>query len=186
MTTTTTTVSDQDRDRRLRRAAILRFGLAGVAVLGIGAALTSATWTDDAWFAGSAAAVERVELQASLDGATWYDADSSDGGVAVKIPDTELAGLNQGADEQLTLHLKNDSSVPLTLGSGVLTTDGAQATSIFGGDAPATAEITDPGTDVLGSGETTTVTLRVTTPDDWPATYQGKSGTLTVQFTGES
>lgn len=186
MTTTTTTVSDQDRDRRLRRAAIVRFGLAGVAVLGIGAALTSATWTDDAWFAGSAAAVERVELQASLDGATWYDADSSDGGVAVKIPDTELAGLNQGADEQVTLHLKNDSSVPVTLGSGVLTTDGAQATSIFGGDAPATAEITEPGANVLGSGETTTVTLRVTTPEDWPATYQGKSGTLTVQFTGES
>ena len=98
MTTTTTDVvaADQDRDKRRRRAAIVRFGLAGVAVLGVGAAATSAAWTDDAWFAGSASAVEKVELQASVDGGqTWYDADAE--GDAVSIPADAFDNLNQKA-----------------------------------------------------------------------------------------
>ncbi|MBO3083073.1 hypothetical protein [Cellulomonas fengjieae] len=183
MTTSTTdvVVTDQDRDKRRRRAAIARFGLAGVAVLGVGAAATSAAWTDDAWFAGSASAVEKVELQASVDGGnTWYDADTT--GEAVQIPADAFANLNQGADETIALQLKNVSSVPLTLGRGVLTTDGA----LFAGSAPATATIHDPSSFELAAGATDTVMLQVTTPDDWPAEYQGAQGTMTVQFTGES
>ncbi|MCD4523980.1 hypothetical protein [Nocardioides sp. cx-173] len=183
MSTTATDVAatEQERDKRRRRGAIVRFGLAGVAVLGVGAALTSATWTDDAWFAGSASAVEKVELQASVDGGnTWFDADTVDNAVA--IPASAFENLNQGADESIALQLKNASSVPLTLGKGVLTTDGA----LFDGDAPASATIHDPSTFELDAGATDTVILQVTTPDDWPEEYQGAEGTLTLQFTGES
>jgi len=183
MTTTTTDVvaADQDRDKRRRRAAIVRFGLAGVAVLGVGAAATSAAWTDDAWFAGSASAVEKVELQASVDGGqTWYDADAE--GDAVSIPADAFDNLNQGADETIALQLKNASTVPLTLGQGVLTTGGA----LFEGTAPASATIHDPSSFTLDAGATDTVILQVTTPADWPESYQGATGTLTLQFTGES
>ncbi|MBO3102190.1 hypothetical protein [Cellulomonas fengjieae] len=183
MTTSTTdvVVTDQDRDKRRRRAAIARFGLAGMAVLGVGAAATSAVWTDDAWFNGGASAVEKVELQASVDGGnTWYDADTK--GDAVAIPEDTFVGLNQGANKTISLQLKNASTVPLTLGKGVLTTDG----DLFAGSAPATATIHDPSSFELAAGATDTVVLQVTTPDDWPEQYQGAEGTMTLQFTGES
>ena len=180
MTTTDVVAADQERHQRNRRGAIVRFGLATVAVVGVGAALTSAVWTDDAWFAGDAAAVEKVELQASVDGSTWQDADVV--GNAVQIPVDEFSDLNQGADETVTLHLKNASSVPLDLGEGVVTTDG----DLFAGDAPATATVSEPAQVQLAPGATTTVTLRVTTPADWPEQYQGAEGTMTLQFTGES
>lgn len=181
MTTTDAVTVDQDRDKRRRRGAIVRFGLATVAVLGVGAALTSAVWTDDAWFDGGASAVEQVELQASVDGgSTWYDADTEN--QAVSIPADAFDNLNQGADETITLHLKNASSVPLTLGKGVLNTSGA----MFTGNAPATATVTDPSATQLAPGATDEVTLQVTTPGDWPEQYQGAEGTMTLQFTGES
>lgn len=185
MTSTHVAASEQDRDERRRRGALVRFGLAGIAVLGVGAAVTSAAWTDDAWFAGSASAAE-VELQGSIDGATWYDADTNGAGIAVAIPEKEFAGLNQGANETVTLHLKNDGNTPLTLGSGTVTTDSGDPTSIFAGAKPATAQITGAPASELAAGATTTATLRITTPADWPADYQGKTGELTVQFTGQS
>ncbi|MDM8086430.1 hypothetical protein QUV83_16785 [Cellulomonas cellasea] len=185
MTSTNVAASEQDRDKRRRRGALVRFGLAGVAVLGVGAAVTSAAWTDDAWFAGSASAAE-VELQGSIDGSTWYDADTNGSGIAVAIPEQELAGLNQGADETVTLHLKNDGNTPLTLGSGTVTTDSGDPTSVFAGAKPATAQISAAPASELAAGATTTATLRITTPADWPADYQGKTGELTVQFTGQS
>jgi len=49
-------------DRRARRATLTKLALAAVAVLGVGAALTSAAWTDDAWFSAAATAGE-VELE---------------------------------------------------------------------------------------------------------------------------
>ena len=61
MTTTTTTARPDatERDERKRkRAAIIKFSLAGAAVLGIGAAATSAGWTDNAWFSADASAVD--------------------------------------------------------------------------------------------------------------------------------
>ncbi|MBC2932176.1 hypothetical protein [Nocardioides sp. zg-1228] len=181
MTTTDVVAVDQDRDKRRRRGAIVRFALASVAVLGVGAALTSATWTDDAWFDGGASAVESVELQASVDGGTtWYDADTEN--QAVSIPADAFKDLNQGADKTFSLQLKNAGSVPLTLGKGVLTTEGA----LFEGTAPATATIHDPSSSQLDAGATDTVILQVTTPDDWPEDYQGTEGTMTLQFTGES
>ncbi|UZN04064.1 hypothetical protein [Cellulomonas sp. S1-8] len=185
MTELTTTAPVQDDKRRRRGGVFLRFGLAGIAVLGIGAAATSAAWTDQAWFAGSASAVT-VELQGSVDGTTWIDADTSAAGIAVAIPESTFAGLNQGADRTYTLNLKNSGSTPLTLGTATVTTDSGTTTSIFAGTTPATAAVTGPVATTLAAGATTTATLRVTTPAAWPATYQGKTGSLTVMFSGQS
>lgn len=168
-----------DRDREKRRMALVRFGLCAVAVLGVGAALTSATWTDDAWFSGEANSAS-VELQASVNGSDWYEADDS--GSAVQIPAETFAKLNQGANKTVTVHLKNASDVKLTLGEGVLATQGA----LFEGDQPAVATIETPASTELEPGATTTATLKVTTPAGWPDTYQGSEGSLTLKFTGTS
>ncbi|MBD7917293.1 hypothetical protein H9657_03240 [Cellulomonas sp. Sa3CUA2] len=181
----TPTPAPEQTEKRRRGGAFLRFGLAGVAVLGIGAAATSAAWTDEAWFAGSASAVT-VELQGSLDGTTWIDADTSASGVAVQIPAATFAGLNQGANKTFTLHLRNNGTVPLTLGAAAVAVDSTATTSIFAGDAPATATVTAPAATSLAAGAVTTATLTVATPATWPATYQGRTGTLTVTFTGQS
>lgn len=163
-------------DRRKKRAAVARFVLAGVAVLGIGAAATSAAWTDDAWFSASATSAT-VELKASLDGATWSDADAA--GAAVTIPAATFANMVPGQTRTVTLHLQNTSSVPLALGAPVVTPTGA----MFTGVGAATATVATPATP-LAAGDTTTVTLTVTTPAAWDASFQGTSGAVTVQFTG--
>ena len=43
-----------------------------------------------------------------------------------------------------------------------------------------------PALGELAAGATDTVILQVITPADWPESYQGATGTLTLQFTGES
>ncbi|MBO3096288.1 hypothetical protein [Cellulomonas dongxiuzhuiae] len=177
----TPTPAPEQTEKRRRGGAFLRVGLAGVAVLGIGAAATSAAWTDQAWFAGSASAVT-VELQGSLDGETWIDADTSDAGVAVEIPSETFDGMNEGDSTELTLHLRNDGSVPLTLGDGTVAVTG----TMFSGPAAASATVSAPtGLKLEPEGETT-VTLEVTTPDEWPVEYQGSTGDLTVVFTAQS
>lgn len=180
----TTTAPERDARRR-RGGTLVRFGLAGVAVLGIGAAATSAAWTDQAWFAGTAGAAD-VELQASVDGQSWFDADTSGDDVAVTIPADAFDALNQGEERTLTLHLRNDGTVPLTLGDAVVTTDSSTPTSVFAGDAAAQVTVSAPATDRLAADATTTATITVTTPPDWPATYQDRTGVLTVAFTGQS
>ncbi|MBO3096289.1 hypothetical protein [Cellulomonas dongxiuzhuiae] len=180
----TTGASQQGEEPRRRAGVFLRFGLAGIAVLGIGAAATSAAWTDQAWFAGNATSVT-VDLQGSTDGRTWADADTSAAGVVVQVPAAAFDDLNQGADVTVTLHLRNAGTVPLTLGAADVVTDRHRSTSIFAGTTPATATVAGP-VPTLAAGATTTATLRVVTPRDWPATYQGRTGTLAVTFTGQS
>ena len=78
MATTPTDRRDAD-ERKRKRAAIVKFSLAGAAVLGIGAAATSALWTDDAWFAAEASAVDpstAIDLQGAYVGTTATPQDS--------------------------------------------------------------------------------------------------------------
>ncbi|MGW6264285.1 SipW-dependent-type signal peptide-containing protein [Cellulosimicrobium funkei] len=173
-----TAVETERRDRKTS----LRFGLAAVAVLGIGAAVTSASWTDQAWFTGSAGAAQ-VELQASTDGTSWVDADTVGDGVAVAIDEAAFARMNQGETRQVTLHLKNSGSVDLSLGGQA---EVSATGSLFEGSDPASATVSVPDDVLLSPAETTTATLTITTPEDWDPSYQGAAGALTVSFTGVS
>ncbi len=173
-----TAVETERRDRK----TYLRFGLAAVAVLGIGAAVTSASWTDQAWFTGSAGAAQ-VELQASSDGTSWVDADTVGDGVAVAIDEAAFARMNQGERRQVTLHLKNSGSVDLSLGGQA---EVSATGSLFEGSDPASATVSVPADVLLSPAETTTATLTITTPEDWDPSYQGATGALTVSFTGVS
>ena len=57
-----------------RRRKITKFALAGVAVLGVGAALTSAAWTDNVFFGGSASSGTAV-LEGSLDNINFVESE---------------------------------------------------------------------------------------------------------------
>jgi archaellum component FlaG (FlaF/FlaG flagellin family) len=178
-TDTAVTPERVDRNRRRTRAAYLKFGLAGVALLGIGAAATSAAWTDDAWFSADASAAT-VELEASLDGTTWFDADSVAGDPAVDIP---LANLNEAANVTKTLYIRNTGSVPLTITGPTVVKSG----DLFSGAGAGT--LANPsvilgtlGSTTLAPNTGTSVSFQVTTPVDWSETFQGKTGLITIQF----
>ncbi len=169
-------------DRRARRATITKLALAAVAVLGVGAALTSAAWTDDAWFTASATAGE-VELEGravavppetELD---WSEAD--DAGTAVVVPADRLEGLVPEEVRTFDIELRNSSSVPLYV--TLATVDPAGALLEPASGTTVTTDWTDQELAVDG---TVTVTVTVTA-GDYPDALQGSTdGTLTLTFQG--
>ena len=171
---------------RSRRRTVAKFSLAGIAVLGIGAAVTSAAWTDDVWFTADAEAAT-FDLQGALDEAgPWEDVgvdatpnDDTDD-VAIQIPATEFGDIIPGFDNTVTLWLLNAGTSDITLAAPAETLTGV----IFSGAAPADVTIGALGTTTLAPGATTSFTVQLTTPDDWPVTYQGTSGTIDVVVVG--
>jgi len=77
-TTTRTDQADADRAARGRRSRRIRALLAGGLVLGIGAAVTLAAWTDNEFATGSFTA-SRFDLQGSTDGTAYSDHATSPG-----------------------------------------------------------------------------------------------------------
>jgi len=178
MTATTRTASTATERKRRRRTAV-RISFAAVALLGIGAAATSAAWTDDAWFSATASGAS-IELQGSLDGTTWTDADTS--ATAVTIPAATFANLGQGASKTVTIQIKNSSTVPVTVAQTV-TPSGNVFVSGTGYTTPATIT-TDFSAGTLAAGATKSIVVTVTTPPTWPSSYQGQTGSVTLTYTG--
>lgn len=177
----TLTQSTKTNESKRRRRGVARIALAGIALLGIGAAATSAAWTDDAWFSATASSAG-IELEGSLDGTTWIEADTDAAGVAVAIPAATFANLGQGTTKTTTIQIRNSSSVPLAV-TQVVAATGTVFVSGAGFTTPATVS-TDftPGT--LAVNATRSITVTVTTPANWPSTYQSKSGAVTLRYVG--
>ncbi len=141
-------------------------------VTGFGAAATSAAWTDDAQFSGSASAAS-IDLRGSSDGATWSAADTT--GTAVTLD--AVTGLTPDAPVERTLHLWNASSVPLTLAWA-----DDNPTTLYDGcvevaysPLPTSPVPGDPATAGGASLTTATVTFSVAADAD-PATCGGRTG----------
>ena len=177
--------TQEKTDRRRRGVVVLKFGLAGAALLGIAAAATSAAWSDDAWFSASANAANagsKVQLEASVDGTNWFHA--YDGSVAVPVDPAAFKDLVPNSSVPVTLYLKNVGTNSITVGAAQVVASGA----LFG-TGGATAVVTG-GSGVLPATNFTTATLTVAAPD-WsvdPTTgapaFSNTTGSLTVQFTG--
>ncbi|QGQ19691.1 hypothetical protein GC089_11210 [Cellulomonas sp. JZ18] len=201
MTTTPSpdVTSTTERDERKRRkAAIAKYSLAGVALLGIGAALTSAAWTDDAWFTASASAVDGgdIELLGGLSADKLVEADDVSGAVNISVPANQLAGFVPGETRDVTLYLHNDGELPLSVtGTFAKQTAGG----LFDGPKPVEVSLLNsagteplPGTSdsqtvgPLAPDAGTTVVLRLAAPHWTNADtgYFGATGDMTVTFTG--
>lgn len=185
MSTDMDTAGTTDRRKRRRTVVVLKFGLAGAALLGIGLAATSAAWSDNAWFsatANGANAGTKVELDASVNGTSWSDAD--DGTVAVAVDAAAFKDLVPNKSVDVTLYLKNVGTNPINVATAVVTPSG----DLFG-PGGAVATVTG-GAGSLAAGASTTATLTVKA-GDWgvdPVTgapaFSASTGSLTVQFTG--
>ena len=167
-------------ERRKRRRTAVRLGIAGLALLGIGAAATSAAWTDDAWFNASAGSAT-IELQGSLDGQTWSDADNA--AAQITIPASTFADLGQGDSKTVDIQIKNDSTVAVDVAEAVDATGAIFESSQAPLNDPATVS-TNFTAGSLAAGATETITVTVTTPNSWSDDYQGKTGAITLTYTG--
>lgn len=164
--------STSDKDRRKRRP-IAAFLLATLAVGGIGAAVTSAAWTDNVFFSAPAAAAT-FNLQGSLDGTTWTESSSSDSIELVISADT-FADLLPGESRTVDLWVRNQSTVDAALTSQVSFSGSTFTTDPTASVSGLTATLTSDG-----SGSSDRFQLTVTAPADWDASNQGKSATIVV------
>jgi hypothetical protein len=184
-----TTTSPTRKDKNGRRRKVTKFALAGVAVLGVGAALTSAAWTDNVWF-GAAAAAGSVNLQGRVAGAPDWTENATKA-TALTLP-ASLSDLGPGQTRSITLELKNSGTVDLALEAPLITGAGA----LFAGATPliaVPADVTFGGyaesgaaDGKLSSNETATFTVTVKTNPGWPNSAQNKTGTLFVQVQGHT
>lgn len=173
-------MSSDTREKKNRKK-ILPIVLASVAVVGVGAALTSAAWTDEVGFLASAKA-GTFNLQGRIAGETVW----AEGSEAAKITfdAEELANLSPGDERILEFELQNAGTVGATIETVEVTPAGA----LFAGEAPTvTFKVTGitPGS-TIDPTKTTAGALTVTVPDGWPSSHMGESGSITVTFTGES
>ncbi|MFD5215174.1 hypothetical protein [Microbacterium sp. NPDC058345] len=166
--------SSQTRTTRRKRRPVLAFGLAVLAVGGIGAAATSAAWTDNTFFSAPAAAAT-FDIQGSIDGTTWLDSGTKDS-VQLTIPAETLANLLPGQSRTVKLWVRNQSSVSAALTSEVAFATGSTFVVNPGAAVSGLAATLTPS----GSGATDQFDLTVTAPADWAPANQGKTGTIVV------
>lgn len=190
-------------DARRRRFTKIRAILAGGLVLGIGAAVTLATWNDSE-YANGTFATSTFNIEGSTGGSTFTQHPDS-GSVATLGFGTSAAGLSPGVTVYALFSVRTTSDTTvdgtLTVGTptrspadqltdlttGIVTIDGTtcDATAFAGGD-PVTGPIDltsgadgNPGTQV-------NFCLQAGLPDDAPSSDQGQETTITWVFTGES
>ena len=166
-----------------RRRKVTKFSLAGVAVLGVGAALTSAAWSDNVFFGGSAEAAA-FELQGyDPINDVWVDADTN--ALRITLPADAFDTVGPDISDAYNVRVYNAGDVPIYLNVPVVNTT---AGALFRGGAPATVSFgAYSGDGVLAPGEEENVDVIVTGDISWTGTaYQGTTGTLTVRIAGES
>lgn len=184
-----------------RRRLTAGIALASVTVLGFGAALTAANWSDDVWFTADASTTG-IELygavgdaQPALVVASWTDADTEPD--ALTIPAPSFADLVPNETRAVSIWLWNDSAADLevTLPSLNLTGDPLFDPTVTTPSAPASigvftdAAATTPYTaSTVPAGSTVNLYVVVRTPD-WTspaddAMENVSSDGVAIQFTG--
>ncbi|WP_293782308.1 hypothetical protein [uncultured Aeromicrobium sp.] len=159
-----------------RRRTAAAFGLATLAIGGIGAALTSAAWTDNALF-GAGTESATFALQGSLDGQHWVTSNDPDD-IKLTVPTATFAKLLPGESRDVVLHVKNAGSVGAALTSKVTMAGSTYQTAPAAAVSGLATSLPSKGTDEF--------TLTVTAPDDWSPENQGRSGTVIVTVSGEA
>ena len=160
-----------------RRRKVTKFALAGVAVLGVGAALTSAAWSDNVWFGGDADAAD-FELQ-GWDGSNWQNADTP--GAAITLPASAFDTLAPGIDDSYQVSVRNAGDIPVYLVDPVI--------AVAGGldDTPSTGNVASSfgaySDGILDPGEQANVVITLTGTDNL---VENTTGSVTVLIEGLS
>lgn len=162
--------------RKGKSRTFIAFGLAALAVGGVGAAATSAAWTDNVLFSAQAQAAT-FDLKGSVDGGkNWYDSSTAEE-LKLVIDEKALANLLPGETRKIELQVENLGSVSAAT---VSSTEFVKST--FGTNPTATV---DGLLDIIPAGGSDAFTLVVTAPEKWDATAnQGKSAQILVTVNG--
>ena len=158
-----------------RKRKITKFALAGVAVLGLGAAFTSAAWSDDVFFGGDTAAAD-FELSGSISGdpaGAWVTDSSST--AAIPLPSDAFDEIGPGVSDTYDVYVRNDGDIPIYLNPAQVNIGGAMSGAV-------TTEATYNRT-TLQAGQIARVRVVVTGTD---ALAEGIDGTILVQVQGSS
>ena len=165
-------------ERNERRSTRTRVALAALGFLGIGAALTTAAWTDQVWFRTDTTAAT-FNLQGSTspeDGWDEYATDSE----ALVIP-VDASGFGDVVPHARPLteqvFVKNASSVPATISLETTTTG-----DLFAADSTVTVTA-EADTLTLDPGEYATIDLTLTA-GAIPDAYQGATGSILLHVSG--
>ncbi|MEL4318398.1 hypothetical protein WJX64_05230 [Leifsonia sp. YIM 134122] len=145
-----------------KRRTIVAIALGSIAVLGFGAALTTAAWTDDVWFSAEAdtASIDLygavADTQPALDVTNWEDADTEPD--AITIPVDSFGDLMPGETRSVPIWLWNESTTDLSvsLPSLNLTGDPVFDGNVTDPSAPASIGVY---TDAAGTTPYTTTTI---------------------------
>lgn len=175
MSENTTTQPERSNKRRAVVAAVL----AVLAVGGIGAAATSAAWTDNVFFSATAQAAT-FNLQGSLDNSTWLESDNKSA-IQLVVPAAAFGNLLPGDTRTVTLHVKNTGTTNAAL---TVSTEWAAGTTFTTNPTVTATAARSTLTAATGATPSTTVTLTVTAPANWDAANQGKTGTIIVTVAG--
>lgn len=169
------------------RSRKIKAGLAGLVVLGVGVAATSALWSDNVWFKGDIS-TSSFNLQGSVTSADSGFEEASEEGLALTIPVVE--NLAPGETVTRTVWVKNADS---THAADLADTPDLQITGDAASFLTVTAAYDTSGgknPDNLASGDVipVDVTYKFTNSDTSAtgpnAQAQGKSAKITVQITG--
>ena len=152
--------------------------------MGIGAAATSAAWTDDAWFSATASGAT-IELEGSLDSTplSWNVADDS--ATALVIPAATFAELVPGETRDYIIHVRNNGSADISVAAPVWTPSTTDA-ALFAAPAPVTVTLSQTAAFTLEPGDVGDITVTVAAPS-WTnaqSQYQDATGAGTIRFTG--
>ena len=178
-------------DATVRRRKI-KVGLAALAVLGVGAAATSAAWTDDVWF-DATLVTQRFDLTGNVTadtvttppGTGWQDSPTSDA-ITLHIPVTTL---EPGVPQTYHLWIRNDGDLTADLDdspvvSAVSDDSGPAISSYVTTTLGAWSSTTDR--DALAPDGTVYIPLTIELDAATPASVSGGTASFTVHFHGES
>ncbi|BDV32065.1 hypothetical protein [Microbacterium terricola] len=173
-------MSSRDRtDRKDRRNTIIRISIAGLAVFGIGAAITTAAWTDQVWFAAEAD-VASLDLKGSTTATgPWDDYATEGDALTIPVSASDFGALQPNRTYEMEVYVKNADTADATL-----TVDADLTGAIADAGSTITVDAVAAET-ALATDDVTAVTITLTT-GDIPATLQGATGTALVTVTGTS
>jgi hypothetical protein len=172
-----------------RKRSTLKMVLAGVAVLGVGAAITTAVWTDDVFFSATATA-SSFDLQGSAAAAgPWSDVGVPGDEAVIAITAAGLDALSPSTTVDVPFYLCN---IGTTAGTVTAITTPAIADPLgAAAGATLTATVTTPLVGAALPSDPTCATpvvgtLHVVTTAAFPSAAQGLSGAITFTVTGTS
>ncbi|PPL19384.1 hypothetical protein [Microterricola pindariensis] len=175
--------------KRTKRSTAIRLSLAGLALVGIGAAATTAAWTDNVFFSASATSAT-FDLQGSVNGTDFLDGATEAGAISFAVAPAAFENIKPGETRTTSIWIKNNSSIdaklaaPVVTGTGALFTDAAQPLTA---SVAKTAGGAIAAGDTLASGATLQLTVTVVAPNWTDAKFKGSTGnTLKIQFAGAS